>query len=241
MLHAPQVRKTLEIAQELRLLQESEARYVAGAFAPDSPFASAIGVADTLHVHVKVDAVHALPRAELRAAGGTVENEKDGYIKYAFASGMNLIFSSIAVSQDDLRETADTRRPRPFLDHYGIDLRREAEEVRAVFDAVPATMAKLGFAHAAQGSADKRVFCCHTSVERKHWLFARGQPSVEIAYGALTVQAGKSGCDLRPSDPRTTLHSGASSACCAEVKTAAVPVAADKVPVSRRAVSVDGM
>jgi hypothetical protein len=214
-LNAPQVRKTLEIAQELRLLQDGETRYVMSAFAPDSPFAPAMGVADTMHVHVKVDAVHALPRAELLAAGGVVENEKDGYVKYAFPSGMNLIFSSIAVSQDDLRETADTRRARPFLDHYGIDLRRETAEVRAVFDEVPARLAKLGFAHAAQGGGDKRVFCCHTSVERKHWAFPKGQPSVEIAYGALTVQAGKSGCDLRPSDPRTTLLSGASSACCA--------------------------
>jgi len=223
-LHAGQVRKTLELAQELRLLAQGETDHVLGAFAPDSPFAAALGHADTMHVHVKVDAVHPLPHAQLRAGGGSVENEKDGYIKYAFASGMNLIFSSIAVSQDDLREPPDTRRPRPFLDHYGIDLRRETDEVRAVFDAAPARAATRGFAHVAQGTADKRVFCCHTSVERKHWLFVRGRPSVEIAYGALTVQGGKSGCDLRPSDPRTTLISGASSACCPEGKTATAPV-----------------
>jgi hypothetical protein len=212
-LFAAQVRKTLEIAQELRLLHDGETRYVMTAFAPDSPFATAVGLADTMHVHVKVDAVHALPHAELRAAGGTVENEKDGYIKYAFPSGMNLIFSSIAVSQDDLRETAESRRERPFLDHYGVDLRKETEEVRAVFDAVPTRAARRFLTHAAQGGGDKRVFCCHTSVERKHWLFPKGQPAVEIAYGALTVQAGKSGCDLRPSDP--TLAVGAPSACCA--------------------------
>ena len=122
---AVQVRKTLETALELRLLQDGETRYVMTAFAPDSPFAPAVGLADTMHVHVKVDAVHALPHPELRAAGGTVENEKDGYIKYAFPSGMNLIFSSIAVSHDDLR--AGTKVVRHGLTG---DLQDVPEEIR---------------------------------------------------------------------------------------------------------------
>jgi hypothetical protein len=170
-----------------------------------------------MHAHVKVDAVGDLPYSQLEALGGRVENAKDGYIKYAFASGMNLIFSSIPVSQDDLRDRSATRRPRPFLDHVGIDVRQETEEARAAFDAVPATAVQLGFAHIAQGGAGKRVFCCHTSVGAKHWLFQKGDdgrkaPAIEIAYGALTVQPGTSGCDLRPSNPALGLS--AAPACC---------------------------
>jgi hypothetical protein len=205
-LRAESALETLLAARELRLLDETEVRHVMVAFEPSFPFFSSVRLADSMHVHVKVDAVIELPHEELLRAGGAVENEKDGYIKYAFASGMNLIFSSIPVSQDDLREKPDGRRQRPFLDHYGIDVRRETAEAIAAFDAIPARAAQLGFAHVAQGGAGNRVFCCHTSVGAKHWVFAKGDeggrlPSIEIAYGALTVQPGKSGCDLRPSDP----------------------------------------
>jgi len=173
--------------------------------------------ADSMHVHVKVDAVGDLPHDQLEALGGRIENAKDGYVKYAFASGMNLIFSSIPVSQDDLREAPATRRPRPFLDHLGIDVRQETDEAAAAFAAVPAGAALLGFAHVAQGGAGKRVFCCHTSVGAKHWLFPEGDegrklPPIEIAYGPLTVQPGTSGCDLRPSNPAS--GACASPACC---------------------------
>jgi hypothetical protein len=201
-LRAESALETLLAARELRLLDEAEVRHVMVAFEPSFPFFPSVRLADSM----KVDAVTELPHEELLRSGGTVENEKDGYIKYAFASGMNLIFSSIPVSQDDLQEKPAGRRPRPFLDHYGIDVRKETAEAIAAFDAIPAKAAELGFAHVAQGGAGKRVFCCHTSVGAKHWVFAKGDergqlPSIEIAYGALTVQPGKSGCDLRPSDP----------------------------------------
>jgi hypothetical protein len=216
-LRVESVRTTLLGARELHLLTQREESSILSAFEPTFAFSSSVHQAESLHAHIKVDAVTDLPHRQLEALGGRVENAKDGYIKYAFASGMNLIFSSIPVSEDDLRETPATRRARPFLDHLGVDVRHETEEAAAAFAAVPARAALLGFAHAAQGGAGKRVFCCHTSVGAKHWLFPKadddGKPrAIEIAFGPLTVQPGTSGCDLRPSNP--ALGACASPACC---------------------------
>jgi hypothetical protein len=203
------VKKTLELANGLGLLDETAVDDVMSALAPAYPFASAVAVADSMHVHVKVDDFAGLPHGQLREAGGAAENQKDGYVKYAFPSGMNLIFSSISVSEDDLRETADSRRVRPFLDHYGIDIREVSPTTSAIFDALPAVARELGLPHAAQGGAGRSVFCCHTSVAAKHWVFPKGKdgrvaPSIEIAFGPLTVEPGKSGCDLRPADPSSS-------------------------------------
>src|SRR5262245_50805095 len=105
------IRATLDLGKAHRLLAEGEIREVMELFEAKHPLVSSLRLADCLHAHIKVDSTMKLPHEELRAAGGTVENEKDGYVKYVFASGMNLIFSSIDVSQDDLREKkAGTRR-----------------------------------------------------------------------------------------------------------------------------------
>jgi len=151
-----------------------------------------------------VDDVRQAP-SELVAAA-TRENEKDGYVKYAFPDGVNLILSSIDISQDDLLEAkSGSRRPRPFLDHLGIDLRREETEVREIFDAIPYLARKQGWAHKAQGGNGQAVFCCHVQVDAKHWVFPRQSRSVplEFAYGELIVNETTSGCDLRPANPLT--------------------------------------
>lgn len=196
------VRATLDLAKTHRLLADGEIREVMQIFDAKHPLAALLRLADCLHAHIKVDSTTDLPREALVASDGTVENEKDGYVKYVFASGMNLIFSSIAVSQDDLREkkNAGTRRARPFLDHVGIDLRTESADAKAIFDTVPSIAQENGWGHAAQGG-DKPVYCCHVSVSAKHWVFTKDKPSIEIAYGPLTIDMAKSGCDLRPSDP----------------------------------------
>ncbi|RYG38061.1 hypothetical protein EON81_04795 [bacterium] len=119
---------------------------------------------------------------------------------------VNAIFSHIKVSQDELLETEANRRPRPFLDHIGIDLRDEVEPVREAFDSLPNAAAELQWNHAAQGGPDKPVYCCHVEVAEKHWLYPPdedGHPGIplEFAYGELKVNPDKSGCDLRPADP----------------------------------------
>jgi hypothetical protein len=213
-------RATLDGATELRLLSTSERELVLRTFDDAFPFRNVARLADSLHAHVKVESTADLPRAALLAMGGVVENEKDGYVKFAFASGVNLIFSSIAVSQDDLRETKDDRKPRPFLDHLGIDVRRETEASRAAFDRMPSLAAELGAPHVAQGGVgNKAVFCCHTSVAAKHWIFPCERTGIavpiEVAFGPLTIELGKSGCDLRPSSPsKRSLLAPSDGGCC---------------------------
>jgi hypothetical protein len=215
MLLPDHVHATLGIASAHGLLDRAAAAEVLASFDPASPFRAALDVADCMHVHIKVDDTASLPRAALLAAGGVLDNEKDGYIKFAYPSGMNLIFSSIAVAQDDLHEQPGQRRARPFLDHIGIDLRSEAAAVRAAFDAIPAIADRFGYPRSTQGGAGKAVFCCHVSVAEKHWVYPTRASErlvpVEIAFGPLVVDTGSSGCDLRPSDPSLA---GSKPACC---------------------------
>src|SRR5262245_2898354 len=206
--------KVLRAFQELRLISEAEVDEVLSIFDDRFAFASAWRQAYTINVHGRVDDVAAMPHEQIRAAGGMVENQRDGYIKYAFAGGTNMIYSSIPIAQDDLLK-AGSKQPRPFVDHVGIDLRRETAEVRAIFDELPEKAAALGWRHARQGDQNRPVYCCHTSVGLKHWVYppagAKQKRPIEFAYGALTIHAGKMGCDLRPIDPA---HPQAAQAVC---------------------------
>ena len=92
------VRGVLRAFTELGLVGEAEDRAVLSLFDDAFPFADARRLADTLHVHGRVDDVSSLPDDSIRAAGGTIENRRDGYVKYAFPGGMNLIWSSIPVA-----------------------------------------------------------------------------------------------------------------------------------------------
>jgi hypothetical protein len=172
-------------------------------------FADAVGLADSLHVNIKVDDIACLPMEFVTERGGHTENAKPGYVKYAFPGKVNVILSSINISQDDLIEAKQgTAKARPFLDHVGIDLRQETAPVRNVFDALPYLATKAGWAYASQGGAGKAVFCCHVSVSAKHWVYPRNTQSglsipMEFAYGPLVVSETSSGCDLRPADPLT--------------------------------------
>ena len=116
---------------------------------------------------------------------------------------VNAIFSHIPVSADDMRECDRNRRPRPFLDHMGIDLRRTDEDCRAAFQALSPLAAARGWAHVTQGGRGRTVRCCHAVVDEKIWLFpaSKGARPIEIAFGPLRESAGPAGCDLRPSHP----------------------------------------
>jgi hypothetical protein len=197
---------TLGDVQNIGLINDCELATVLGIFEPSFPFGEALAAADTIHVHIKVDDVARSPHEQLRVRGGTVENGKDGYIKYAFPGGINVILSSIHVSQDDLVETPCARRPRPFVDHIGIDLRRESSDVEQRFEAVPRLASGLGWSHVPQGAPGRPVFCCHVEVGRKHWAYppdAQGAPGIplEFAFGSLKINPVASGCDLRPAKP----------------------------------------
>ena len=191
--------------KELKLISEREIDEVLSIFDPDFPFAPTVSAADCVHVHIKVDDTARLPHQEILAMGTKSENEKEGYIKYPFTGGINMIFSSINVSQDELIVDAP-KQPRPFVDHLGIDLRQETPAVHAIFSGVPERGTGLGWRHVPQGGQGKPVYCCHVEVAEKHWLYppqksSRWTRPIEFAYGALKVNASSMGCDLRPIDP----------------------------------------
>lgn len=203
------VAKMLEDAGSIGLLSKCEISEVNLAMMSCHRFADAVSLADSLHVNIKVDDVSCLPIEFVQERGGVTENAKDGYVKYAFPGGVNVILSAINISQDDLIEAKlGTKKPRPYLDHLGIDLREESTPVRNLFDAIPYLATKAGWAYLSQGGNGKAVFCCHVSVSAKHWVYPRNTQSglsipLEFAYGPLAVSETLSGCDLRPANPQT--------------------------------------
>lgn len=214
------VRDTLDLATKLSLLPQADAGRMAWLLDANGPFAAHVAAADSLHAHVKVDDTAQLPRAKLLDAGGRVTSEKDGYVKFEFPGGLNLIFSSIPVAEDD-KLADEPAVAKPFLDHAGIDLRRETNDVRALFEGIPGAAAQLGWRHAPQGGAGQAVYCCHTEVSAKHWLYppatqADWNRPLEFAFGPLVLHGESMGCDLRPIDPAhpRAADAKAAMACC---------------------------
>jgi Carboxymuconolactone decarboxylase family len=194
---------TLARFHDLGLLSSAETDEVLALFDPDFPYADAVAAAASIHVHVKVDDVDALPHDEIRAHGVTATSCTHGYVKYPFPCGINMIFSSIDIAEDDM---LDEPVATPMLDHKGIDLRDERSEVRSVFDAVADRAGDVGWRHVPQGGDGQPVYCCHTEVSGKHWVYpvsgeAGQMRPIEFAFGALEIHDSKMGCDLRPIDP----------------------------------------
>ena len=197
---------TLNSLKALGLLTDHELAAVTEFGRFDSPFSQTLALAETVHLHIKVDNTNNLPIDEFFRVGAELDYQKPGFVKYRFPGAINAIFSHIKVSQEELIESETNRRPRPFLDHIGIDLRDEIPEVRSAFDAMPDLAKAANLAVASQGGPNRPVYCCHVEVAEKHWLFPpdqEGRPGIplEFAYGALKVSPDKSGCDLRPADP----------------------------------------
>lgn len=208
---------SLAVLQQCGLLRSHEIEVINQLGRTNSPFDDAMALAETLHLHIKVEDTHKLPINQFFEAGARLDHQKDGFVKYCFPGAINAIFSHIKVSQDELLETASNRRPRPFLDHIGIDMRAETAAVRTAFDALPNTASRLNWAHAAQGGPERPVYCCHVEVAEKHWLYPPDEGAhpgipLEFAYGALKVNLDKSGCDLRPAHPDKV--DPAAGACC---------------------------
>jgi alkylhydroperoxidase/carboxymuconolactone decarboxylase family protein len=232
-----QLRNSAEAAASLNtllqcgLLTGHEIEVVNRLGVPETPLDNAVELAETVHLHIKVDDTHKLPINQFFEAGARLDHQKDGFVKYRFPGAINAIFSHIKVSQDELLETEAHRRPRPFLDHIGIDLRDETEAVRKTFDALPGAAGTLNWTHASQGGPDRPVYCCHVEVAEKHWLYPpdEGQHTgipLEFAYGALKVNPDKMGCDLRPANPEK-IDPASISCCGAEPATETVTASAN--------------
>ncbi len=197
--------ETLGFFEGLGLVTAPEAAEVLAMLDPAFPFADAVAAAASIHLHVKVADTDALPHDTIMARGTEPTSCTQGYVKYPFPGGINIIFSSIPISEDDM--LADATAPTsPVMDHKGIDLRASTAEMRSIFDAVPSITADRGWRHRPQGGGDTPVYCCHTEVLGKHWVYpnpdAAGQSRpIEFAIGELVLHDAKMGCDLRPMDP----------------------------------------
>ncbi len=225
----PAADATLTALHSLGLLTDREIAVVKDFGKPESRFHDTLSLAETLHLHIKVDNTDLLPINDFFKAGAQLDHQKSGFVKYRFPGAINAIFSHIKVSQEELIETEATRRPRPFLDHIGIDLREETPTVRAAFDALPKVAAEEHLPLASQGGPDQPVYCCHVEVAEKHWLYPpdkEGHPGIplEFAYGPLKVNPDKSGCDLRPADPNK-VDPASIPACCGTTGTKSAPAA----------------
>lgn len=204
---------SLELLVAMRLVTPRELGLVRGAIA-DAALVECVERAETIHLHVKVADTGRLARAGFEAGGGALDHSREGFVKYRLPGGINAIFSHIPVSADDLREAAEGRRERPFLDHIGIDVRAVDAQARAAFDALPRIASARGWSHVAQGGPGRAVRCCHVEVAEKHWVYPSGDGArpIEVAFGPLRRSEGASGCDLRPMDPRLAVD--APARCC---------------------------
>lgn len=196
---------TLAQFRDLGLVSQAEVDEALSLLDPGFPFFAAMRKADSLHVHVKVDDVDNLPTSRILALGTKAENDRPGYVKYPFPGGINLIFSSIPVAEEDQLE--EPRGSKPFVDHFGIDLRRETGVVRALYEDTPALARRAGWPWKSQGGGGRVVFCCHSMVAEKYWVYPPAEGSrwtrpLEFAYGPLQISQEMNGCDLRPIDPR---------------------------------------
>lgn len=216
------IAETLQFFAGLDLLTTAEVDEVTAMLAPQFPMAEAIRAAETVHVHVKVHDTEQLPHEQIVAAGSRPESTTEGFVKYPFASGVNLIFSSIPIAEDDML-SGEPAKPPAIMDHKGVDLRAETPAARAVFDGVPGQATSQAWRHRGQGGGGTPVYCCHTEVEEKHWVYPNAGDAgqyrpIEFAFGELKIHDSKMGCDLRPIDPahpRAAEASAALSACAA--------------------------
>ncbi len=198
---------------EMGVITKPEIDNVMEIFAPTFPWAASLAVADSVHVHLRVDDVTRLPHDRILGLGTRPENQKDGYVKFPFSGGINVIISSIDVAEDDW--IPGPGHKRPYLDHVGVDLRDESAATKQLFDETPAIAKAAGWRHKPQGGDGTPVYCCHVEVGAKHWVYppTAGAACIELAFGALIINGDSMGCDLRPIDPA---HPQASSAVCGD-------------------------
>ncbi len=203
------VLERLNWCNENHWLQDCELQRLCSILDPAFAFAESLQLADSIHAHIKVRDADALDEDKFFAQGATIHYRKEGFVKYLFPGGINLIFSSIPISQDELRDASHAPE-KMFLDHIGIDLRNVNADSTKLFDALPNEANRRGWGHVSQGDTNRPVYCCHIEVGRKHWIYpedtytksnARAMP-LEFALGELKLNDASSGCDLRPSDPR---------------------------------------
>jgi len=211
LLNLKRIDTLLEDFSKFNIIPEATMKQLSSMASETFVFKEQLDLADSIHLHIKVPATERLPHESFLSYGAIPQNAKEGYIKYAFPGGINLIYSSIPVSQEESAGIASFTFPH--LDHIGIDIRRNSDEAHALFNKIPELSEKNHLPFKRQGGDGKDVYCCHVAVNEKFWVYPRGNAHLEFAFGPLVVSDDIFGCDLRPADPSLGLAEEV-TACC---------------------------
>lgn len=198
------------------LLKDKETNHAAALSKDDFPFAQQMAVADSIHLHIHVANVNALPHKDFLARNAIVANKADGYIKYSFEGGINFIFSHIPVAQ---KENTNHPQDEAYLDHIGIDIRSDDKPAYVIFQQIPFISSQHDYLFTRQGNGKEVVKCCHMQVKEKYWVYPDEKINYEFSFGPLVVHERGFGIDLRPANPFIEAAAQESSSCCGSSQT----------------------
>ena len=89
---------TIAWFRSIRLLSELESRIVESLFEPCFEFAEAVKLAESIHIHIKVEDTETLPFDEFVQHGGARANGKVGYGNITFPTWMSPSYRTAVTS-----------------------------------------------------------------------------------------------------------------------------------------------
>ncbi len=207
------LRRLTSLLADHNLLSKDELADVTQVASEDFSFKQQLATAASVHFHIHVEDIDELPHDLLQMNGGKVENEAEGYIKYAFDGGINFIFSHIPIAHKEKNK----RTEHVYLDHIGIDIRSNEKAAYVVFQQIPLLSAQHDYLFTRQGDGKESVKCCHMQVKEKYWVYPNDRLNYEFAFGPLVInEGGTFGVDLRPANPFNAVEE--TTTCCSESK-----------------------
>ena len=87
----PESLASLKFLKQCGLLTDTEEHAFVQLFEPATPLASAICLAETLHLHIKVEDTNQLPFESFLNSGAILDHQKDGFVKFRFPGAINAI------------------------------------------------------------------------------------------------------------------------------------------------------
>jgi hypothetical protein len=205
-IHPRTVEQDLRHFTDRGLLTDRDAAQMLEMFDDTFPFTEAMDWAESVHVHVTVDDVEAVPDQETLGGLAAEATGNEAERKFAFASGLHVVFAGLPTAQDELIPGAEVR-PKPYVDHFGVDLREDSDITRSVFKRIPEAARRSLWRHVFQ---DGPIRCCHVEMGPKHWVYppegvAGGRRPIEFAFGELTASEEFLGCSCNTAPSRALL------------------------------------
>ena len=180
--------QTLEQFRALGLVSEAEIEEALSLLDPAFPFFAAMRMADSVHLHVKVDDVDDLPFSKILALG-TQRRERSARLCEVSVPGRHqpdLLLHSDRGRRSVVRSAAAETVRRSFRNRSAPRDGHRARALRGHAGRGPARR----LACKSQGGGGRPVFCCHSMVAEKYWVYpppegSRWTRPLEFAYGPL--------------------------------------------------------